>query len=170
MRATKAAIFSLLRDAYQKRDRVGMVSFQRNYANVLLPLTNSVDLAQKCLQAMPTGGKTPLAQGMITGFEVLYRARQRDPEVLPLMVLITDGQANVAIGARPPQQEAYRVAEFIATYDIRAVVIDTEHPHFDRGLTRQIATHLQGQYFRLDDINLQGGGLAQMVRAQMKRW
>jgi magnesium chelatase subunit D len=170
MRATKAAVFSLLRDAYQKRDRVGMVSFQRNYANVLLPLTNSVDLAQKCLQTMPTGGKTPLAQGMLTGFEVLYRARQRDPEVLPLMVLITDGQANVAIGARPPQQEAYRVAEFIATYDIRAVVIDTEHPHFDRGLTRQIATHLQGQYFRLDDINLQGGGLAQMVRAQMKRW
>lgn len=166
MQATKAAVLSLLRDAYQRRDRVGLVSFQRNQASVLLPLTNSVELAQRCLQTMPTGGKTPLARGMLTGFEVLDRARRQDPEVLPLMVLLTDGQANVAIGNMPPQREAYQVADFIATHAMRAVVIDTEHRNFDRGLTRQLALHLQGYYVHLDELS--EGGLAQMVRAQMR--
>jgi magnesium chelatase subunit D len=165
MRATKAAVFSLLQDAYQRRDRVGLVSFQRTYATILLPLTNSVELAQKYLQKMPTGGKTPLARGMLTGFDVLYRAQRQDPEVIPLLVLITDGQANVAIGATSPQQETYQIADYIATYGIRAVVIDTEHPNFDRGLSRQIANRLEGQYFHLDDLS--EGGLAQMVRAQL---
>jgi magnesium chelatase subunit D len=165
MRTTKAAILSLLHDAYQRRDRVGLVSFQRSHAHVLLPLTNSVDLAQKRLQTMPTGGKTPLARGMLTGFQLLYRARQQDPEVIPLMVLITDGQANVAIGSTSPQIEAYQIAAAIAEQDMRAVVIDTEHPHFDRGLTRQLAQYLQGNYYHLDE--LRGEGLVQMVRTQM---
>jgi magnesium chelatase subunit D len=165
MRTTKAAILSLLHDAYQRRDRVGLVSFQRSHAHVLLPLTNSVELAQKRLQTMPTGGKTPLARGMLTGFQLLDRARQQDPEVIPLMVLITDGQANVAIGNMSPQMEAYQIAAAIAEQDMRAVVIDTEHPHFDRGLTRQLAQYLQGRYYHLDE--LRGEGLVQMVRTQM---
>jgi magnesium chelatase subunit D len=165
MRTTKSAILSLLHDAYQQRDRVGLVSFQRSHAHVLLPLTNSVELAQKRLQTMPTGGKTPLARGMLTGFELLHRARQQDPEVIPLMVLITDGQANVAIGNVAPQIEAYQIAAAIAEQDMRAVVIDTEHPHFDRGLTRQLAQYLQGHYYHLDE--LRGEGLVQMVRTQM---
>ena len=76
MRATKAAVLSLLRDAYQRRDRVGLVSFQRDYATLLLPLTNSVELAQNRLQTMPTGGKTPLSRGLLLGYEVLDRARK----------------------------------------------------------------------------------------------
>ncbi|HEY3232444.1 MAG TPA: VWA domain-containing protein, partial [Roseiflexaceae bacterium] len=106
MSATKAAILSLLRDAYQRRDRVGLVSFQRDYATLLLPLTNSVELAQKRLQTMPTGGKTPLSRGLLLGYEVLDRARKQDPEVIPLIVLLTDGQANVAMGDLPPQAES----------------------------------------------------------------
>lgn len=167
MQATKGAVLSLLRDAYQRRDRVGLVSFQRTAAHILLPLTSSVELAQRRLQTMPTGGKTPLARGMLTGFELLDRACRQDPEVIPLLVLITDGQANVAISTRlPPQKEVYHVADMIAGHNIRAIVIDTEHPHFDRGLTRQIASHLQGQYFHLD--TLREGGMAQMVRTQMR--
>ncbi len=168
MQTTKTAVISLLRDAYQRRDQVGLVSFQRDYATILLPLTNSVELAQRSLQTMPTGGKTPLARGMLTGFELLYRARRQNPEVIPLLVLITDGQANVAMGTTSPQLEVYQVADFIATHDIRAVVIDTEHPHFDRGLTRQIAMHLQGDYFHLEELKQQEGGVTQMVRAQMR--
>lgn len=166
MRATKAAVLSLLRDAYQRRDRVGMVSFQRDYANVLLPLTNSVELAQRRLQTMPTGGKTPLTRGLLSGYELLERARRQDPEVLPLMVLLTDGQANVAMGNMAPQHEAYCMADFIATHEIRSIVIDTEHPHFDRGLARRLAEHLKGLYYRLEDLDAEG--LAQMVRAQMR--
>lgn len=166
MQATKAAVLSLLRDAYQRRDQVGLVSFQRNYASVLLPLTNSVELAQKRLQTMPTGGKTPLARGLLTGYELLARARRRDPEVLPLMVLLTDGQANVAMSTLPPQSEAYKVADFIAAQDIRAIVIDTEHPNFERGLARQLAEHLKGNYYRLEDLH--EGGLVQAIRTQMR--
>jgi Mg-chelatase subunit ChlD len=166
MRSTKAAILSLLRDAYQRRDRVGLVSFQRDYATLLLPLTNSVELAQKRLQTMPTGGKTPLSRGLLLGYEVLDRARKQDPEVIPLIVLLTDGQANVAMGDLPPQAESYALADFIASQQIRAVVIDTEHPVFERGLARQLAQHLQGHYHRLDD--LPEGGLVELVRSELK--
>jgi magnesium chelatase subunit D len=167
MQATKAAVLSLLRDAYQRRDRVGLVSFQRDYARVLLPLTNSVELAQKRLQTMPTGGKTPLARGMLTAFELLEKARRQDEEILPLMVLLTDGQANVAISSLPPQQEAYQIADVIAAHDIRAIVIDTEHPSFERGLSRRLAEHLKGSYYRLEDLS--DDGLVQAVRRQMQQ-
>ncbi len=165
MRATKSAVLSLLRDAYQRRDQVGLVSFQRDYATLLLPLTNSIELAQKHLQTMPTGGKTPLSRGLMLGYEVLERARKRDPEVIPLLVLLTDGQANVAMGDLPPQAESYALADFVATQSIRSVVIDTEHPIFERGLARQLAQHLKGHYHRLDD--LPEGGLAELVRSEL---
>jgi magnesium chelatase subunit D len=166
MRATKAAVLSLLRDAYQRRDRVGLVSFQRDYATLLLPLTNSVELAQRQLQQMPTGGKTPLSRGLLLGYEVLERARRQDPEVMPLLVLLTDGQANVSMGDLPPQTESYALADFIASQSIPAVVIDTEHPIFERGLARQLAYHLKGSYYRLEDV--QERGLADLVRAELR--
>ena len=167
MRATKAAVLALLRDAYQRRDQVGLVSFQRDYATLLLPLTNSVELAQKRLREMPTGGKTPLSRGLMLGYEVLARARRQDAEVMPLMVMLTDGQANVAMGDLPPQSEAYALADFVAAQEIHAVVIDTEHPVFERGLARSLAEHLKGSYYRLDD--LREGGLAELVRAELGR-
>ena len=165
MKATKAAVLSLLRDAYQRRDRVGLVSFQRDYATLLLPLTSSVELAQKRLQTMPTGGKTPLSRGLMVGWEVLDKARRQDPEVLPLMVILTDGQANVSMGDLPPQTETYKLADFISEQNIRSVVIDTEHPIFERGLARQLAEHLDGSYYRLDD--LAEGGLVDLVRSEL---
>jgi magnesium chelatase subunit D len=166
MHAVKMAILALLRDAYQCRDRVGLVSFQRDYAKVLLPLTSSVEMAQQRLQSMPTGGKTPLARGMLTGYEVVAQARWREPEIIPMLVLITDAQANVAINNQAPQAEAYQVADFIATQDIRTIIIDTELREFERGLARQLAERLKGQYYRLEDLSSEG--LAQMVRTQMR--
>ncbi|MCX6016384.1 MAG: VWA domain-containing protein [Chloroflexales bacterium] len=165
MRATKNAVLSLLRDAYQRRDRVGLVSFQRDYATLLLPLTNSVEMAQKMLQTMPTGGRTPLSRGLMMGYEVLKRALRHDSEVVPLMVILTDGQANVAMTDLPPQVESYSIADFIATEKIRSVVIDTEHPVFERGLSKQLALHLKGNYYRLDD--LREGGLVDLVRTEL---
>jgi magnesium chelatase subunit D len=166
MRSTKATVLTLLRDAYQRRDRVGLVSFQRDYATLLLPLTNSVELAQKQLQNMPTGGKTPLSRGLLLGYQVLDRARKQDPEVMPLMVILTDGQANVAMGDLPPQVESYALSDFIASQSIHAIVIDTEHPVFERGLARQLAQHLEGVYYRLEDIR--EGGLVDLVRAELQ--
>lgn len=184
MCATKAAVLSLLRDAYQRRDYVGIVSFQRTYASILLPLTNSVELAQSRLAMMPIGGKTPLTQGLLTGYQILERARRQNPEIIPMLVILTDGQANVAMSNLPPQIEAYRVAEYIAKRDVQAVVVDTEYvggefgpssmisAHASRaqmrfsslesGLARHLAEYLKGFYYRLEDLT--EGGLAQVVR------
>ena len=166
MQATKAAVLALLRDAYQRRDQVGLVSFQRDYATLLLPLTSSVELAQRRLRDMPTGGKTPLSRGLMLGYEVLAKAKRQDDEVLPLMVILTDGQANVAMGDLPPQTEAYELAKFIASQDIFAVVIDTEHQMFERGLARKLAEFLKGSYYRLED--LREGSLVELVKAELR--
>jgi len=155
MEATKGAILSLLVDAYQRRDRVGLVVFQRESAHLLLPPTNSVELARRYLENVPTGGKTPLSQGLLLGYQVLEQVRRQDAEALPLLVLITDGQGNVALTDLPPQEEARRVAEQIGKRGIRCVVIDTEHEQFNRGLARQIAEAARGEYYHLTTIRVQ---------------
>lgn len=94
MRAVKGAIFYMLQEAYQKRDRVGMVAFRRQKAELLLPITRSVDLAQKCLAEMPTGGKTPLADGLSTALVTLGMLNKKDSELEPVLILVTDGRAN----------------------------------------------------------------------------
>lgn len=81
------------------------------------------------------------------------------------MVMLTDGQANVAMGDLPPQIESYALADFIAAQSICSVVIDTEHPIFERGLARQLAEHLKGHYYRLDD--LREGGLVELIRSEL---
>ncbi len=162
MQATKSAVLSLLRDAYQRRDQVGLVSFQRDGARVLLPLTNSVEMAERRLRTMPTGGKTPLTHGLLLGYDLLSRARRRDAEIVPLMVVLTDGQANVSLTGMQPQQEAYRMAAFVAEAEISAIVIDTEHPSFVRGLARELARHLGAPYFHIAELG--EGALVDIVR------
>lgn len=167
MQATKNAVLSLLRDAYQRRDHVGLVSFQRDGARVLLPLTNSVELAEQRLRSMPSGGKTPLTHGLLLGYEVLDRARRRDAEVLPLMVVLTDGQANVSLTGMRPQEEAYRMAEFVAQAGIESIVIDTEHPNFVRGLARTLAERLGGPYYHIAELGERA--LAGVVRQTLNQ-
>jgi magnesium chelatase subunit D len=166
MQATKSAVLSLLRDAYQRRDQVGLVSFQRDGAKVLLPLTNSVDLAEQRLRSMPSGGKTPLTHGLLLGYEVLHRAKRRDPQALLLMVVLTDGQANVSLTGMRPQEEAYRMADFVADAGIEGIVIDTEHPNFVRGLARTLAQHLQAPYYHLAALG--DHALVDVVRRTLK--
>ncbi len=162
MQATKSAVLSLLRDAYQRRDQVGLVSFQRDGARVLLPLTNSVEMAEQRLRSMPSGGKTPLTHGLLMGYDLLSRAKRRDPEIVPLMVVLTDGQANVSLTGMRPQEEAYRMADFVAEAEISALVIDTEHPNFVRGLARELARHLDAPYYHIADLD--DGDLVDIVR------
>jgi magnesium chelatase subunit D len=100
MTATKGAVLSLLLDAYQRRDRVGLVSFRGSGAQVPLPPTSSVELAARRLAELPTGGRTPLAAGLARARQLLAAEAVRDPTRRPLLVLITDGRAN-AVGASP---------------------------------------------------------------------
>ena len=105
MSATKGAILSLLTDAYQRRDRVGLVVFQKDRATLILPPTNSIQLAQRALADIPVGGKTPLSAGLFMAYEVIRRERILHPDVNPLIILLTDGAGNVSMSNLPPQEE-----------------------------------------------------------------
>ncbi len=165
MEATKGAILSLLMDAYQRRDRVGLVVFQRETAYLLLPPTNSVELARRRLEHIPTGGKTPLSRGLLLGYRILEQVRRQNPEAMPLLVLVTDGQGNVSMTELPPMEEACRVAAQIAKRGIRTIVIDTEHEQFNRGLARRIAEAARGEYYNLAEIQAQS--LVRTVRRHL---
>jgi magnesium chelatase subunit D len=142
MSATKGAIMSLLTDAYQRRDRVGLIVFQKNQSRLILPPTNSVLLAQKAMADIPVGGKTPLSAGLVMAFKILLQEKNLHPDVMPLMIVLTDGAGNVSMTDLPPQEEAYRIAEKIHGEEIRSVVINMEHAAFDQGLASKLAEHL----------------------------
>jgi magnesium chelatase subunit D len=144
MSATKGAILSLLTDAYQRRDRVGLVVFQKDRALTILPPTNSIELAQRALADIPVGGKTPLSAGLRLVFELFERERLIHPDVIPLHILLTDGAGNVSMGHLPPQEEAHLIADQIKQSGIRSVVINMEHAAFDQGLASALAERLGG--------------------------
>jgi magnesium chelatase subunit D len=154
MKAVKGAILSMLQDAYQKRDKVGMIAFRRQTAEVLLPVTRSVDLAQKCLERLPTGGKTPLGEGLCTALEVLQNLCHLDKDIEPVMVLVTDGRANA--GAAPGKDavsEAIRAAEHIRDTKVHSLVIDTEQDFVKLGIAKKIAQALGGSYYKLEELS-----------------
>lgn len=152
MQATKGAILSLLTDAYQQRDRVGLITFQKDRAHLILPPTNSVQLAQKALIDIPIGGKTPLSAGLMLAYDVVKREKNAHPDIEPLIIVLTDGAGNVSQGSLPPGEEAWLVAERIAAEDYHAVVINMEHPDFDQGLAQELANHLHGPCYTLSDL------------------
>jgi len=167
MKATKGAVVSLLLDAYQKRDRVGLITFQKESANLLLQPTASVELAKKVLQDIPVGGKTPLSAGLLLAHQVLERERRKNPEVMPLLILLTDGAGNVSMTGLPPHEEALRVAGLIKHSGIRAVVINTEHESLDRGLAQQLADKMNAPCYTLKELGAQE--LYHTVRDELKR-
>ena len=152
MEATKGAIFSLLVDAYQRRDQVGLIVFQRDKARLVLPPTSSVDLAQKALTDLPVGGKTPLSNGLFLAWQVLDNARRRDSEIRPIMILLTDGAGNVSMTGMPAQEEANRIAELFEANHLRSIVVNMEHAAFDRGLATKLADALGGVCYNLPEL------------------
>ncbi len=165
MAATKGAILSLLTDAYQRRDRVGLIVFQKDRATQILPPTNSITLAQKALADIPVGGKTPLSAGLQTALGVLQREKILHPDVNPLLIVLTDGAGNVAIGNMPPLEEARMLAEQIANEEIRSVVINMEHAAFDQGLAQDLADNLEAPCYTLTELKAEN--LYHTVRQEM---
>jgi Mg-chelatase subunit ChlD len=153
MEATKGAILSLLKDAYQKRDSVGVITFQKDRATIVLPPTNSVDLAERALANIPVGGKTPLSSGLYNALEIIEREQRRNPEVRSLTILLTDGAGNVSMGNLPPQQEAIQLAKIFKERKFRAVVINTEHEAFDRGLAQSLGDAMDAETFSLKEFS-----------------
>jgi len=152
MAATKGAILSLLTDAYQRRDRVGLIVFQKDRATLVLPPTNSVLLAQRALADIPVGGKTPLSAGLSMALEVIKREKMLHPDVVPLLIVLTDGAGNVALSSGSPLEESQKIAEQIAEEKIRSVVINMEHAAFDQGLAEILANHLDAPCYTLEEL------------------
>ncbi len=173
MASAKGAVFSLLMDAYQQRDKVGMVAFRGTRADVLLPLCASVDLAYKSLEELPTGGRTPLAAGLELGINTLIAERARNEDVIPVLVLISDGRANVSAGAGAGggggggeasehgateiRDELLAVAEYARAKGVYTIVIDTEvvsnsFIHMQLGYCREIAAYSGGRYYPIADL------------------
>ncbi len=163
--ATKGAVLSLLHDAYQRRDQVGLVVFQREEARVVLAPTSSVELAQRHLRDIPVGGKTPLSAGLLAAYRVCSAAKRRNPEILPLIIILTDGAGNVSVTGMPPQQEAGRVALMIRDSSFRSIVVNMEHPAFDRGLAQELAVALGGPCYTLPELKAEA--LVQTVRKEL---
>ena len=154
MVASKGAVMSLLLDAYQKRDKVAMISFRKNEAVVNLPPTTSVDLAGKLLTELPVGGRTPLSAGLVKSTEQVRNVLLKDPSAKPIVILITDGKSNVAIGDEKPVNESMKLASAMAMDErVRYIVVDTEEKGIvSFGLAEQLAVHLNADYFKIDDL------------------
>ncbi|MEU6280683.1 putative cobaltochelatase [Streptomyces sp. NPDC047028] len=149
MSAVKGAVLSLLLDAYQRRDKVGLVTFRGSAGEVVLPPTSSVDAAAARLESLPTGGRTPLAAGLLKAHEVLRVERLRDPARRVLMVVVTDGRAT---GGPEPVALAGRAARLFAAEGVASVVVDCESGPVRLGLAGQLAGELGGTAVTLDEL------------------
>lgn len=160
MEQVKTAILSLLMDAYQRRDKVGLITFRQHGAELALPPTGSIDIAASRLAELPAGGRTPLAEALLKTADVLRLERVRDPRRRPLLVVITDGRATYgenAIG------RAHQVAKHLGATGIASLVIDCETGKFRMGLAHQLADHLMAEYVPLGEVS--ASALTDVVRA-----
>jgi magnesium chelatase subunit D len=160
MVAVKGAVLSLLLDAYQKRDRVGLIAFRGAGAELLAPPTNSVELAEQYLRQMPTGGRTPLAAGLQLAERVLVSHLQRDAALTPLLVLLTDGRPNVGTPA-----QLRHAALSLAQKRIASLVLDSEQGFVRMGTAREVAAWLNAEYLPLEQ--LRAGFIAGRVRQKL---
>jgi len=163
MKAAKGAVLGLLTAAYQNRDQVGLVAFRERQAQVLLRPTSSVLLAQQQLRRLPIGGATPFADGLWQAWQMIRSERQRQPNLQPLLVVVSDGEANVPLVAGADIfPELQGLARQIGRDRISSVVIDSRagigHPRL-----RELAGNLGGSYRQIGDLH--AGKLIEVIRA-----
>lgn len=149
MSAVKGAVLSLLLDAYQRRDKIGMITFRGTGAELALPPTSSVEAGAARLEQLPTGGRTPLSEGLLRAHEVLRVERMRDASRRPLVVVVTDGRAT---GGPEPVARATRAARLLAGAGTASVVVDCEAGPVRLGLAGELARELQGTAITLDEL------------------
>jgi magnesium chelatase subunit D len=163
MAQTKAAVLSLLVDAYQKRDRVGLITFGGGGARLALPPTRSVRVAARHLRELPVGGATPLAHGLALAARVVAAARRREAGITPLVVLLTDGRGNVPFQpGGNPEADALGTARQLSQSGAAGLVVDTETGPVRLGLSGALARAWDADLRSLDE--LEGRRLPEAVR------
>ncbi|NBU25608.1 MAG: magnesium chelatase ATPase subunit D, partial [Gammaproteobacteria bacterium] len=150
MRQAKGAVHALLERAYVNRDRVALMSFRGQGAELLLPPTGSVELLRRAVDQIPTGGGTPLAATLVAALDVAQQARRRGLQNV-VLVLLTDARANVGLKVERAgvQDELRQVATAAAATGLKSLVIDTQRSYLSQGSARQLASWLGGQYLYL---------------------
>ncbi|MGW1198158.1 putative cobaltochelatase [Streptomyces sp. NPDC002536] len=167
MSAVKGAVLSLLMDAYQRRDKIGMITFRGTEATLALPPTSSVEAGAARLEKLPTGGRTPLAAGLLQAHEVLRVERMRDPSRRPLLVVVTDGRAT---GGPEPLPRARRAAGLLAAGGTASVVVDCESGPVRLGLAGELGRALGGPVVTLDELRADNvSALVKTVRTDNSR-
>ena len=150
MAAVSGATLSLLRDAYQRRDKVAVITFRQQEARLLLPPTSSAHIAGRRLAGFDTGGKTPLAEGLLAARELIVREKARDRARRPLVVVLTDGRATA--GPDPLGRSRAAAARLVAE-GAAAVVVDCETSYVRLGLAEQLARQLGAPAVRLEQLH-----------------
>ncbi|MDM4718966.1 VWA domain-containing protein [Micromonospora sp. WMMA1363] len=149
MSAVKGAVLALLTDAYQRRDKVAVIAFRGTGAQVLLPATSSVLAASTRLAELPTGGRTPLAEGLLAAADLLRVQRLRDPRRRPLVLVVTDGRATAGAD---PLHRAERAATVLRATGAPCVVVDCESGPVRLNLAARLATHLAASHHPLPQV------------------
>jgi magnesium chelatase subunit D len=157
MESAKGAVLSLLMDSYQKRDKIGLIAFKGNDAELILPPCSSVDLALSRLKELPTGGKTPLSAGLSRGLQLLQGEMRKNEETKLVMVLISDGRANVGMGGKI-KDELMDISERTKRLGVHTIVIDTEvvessFMDMRLGYCQEIAEAAGGRYYPISGLN-----------------
>ncbi len=160
MESAKGAVLSMLMDSYQKRDKIGMVAFKGKDAELILPPCSSVDLALSRLRELPTGGKTPLCAGFSRGLQILQGELRKDEETKTMMVLVSDGRANIGMGGKI-KDELMEISEHSKRLGVHTIVIDTEivessFMDMRLGYCQEIAKITGGKYYSLSDLSPEG--------------
>ncbi len=161
--ATQAAILSLLVDAYQRRDRVGLVAFRDQSAAVILRPTSSIELAKRAFRSLALGGPTPLSKGLLTAYELIQKELRRERDLIPVLILISDGCANVSMGEMRPGEEAALVGEMIRARKIRSIVLGTAGQGWRMpdgtmfAPAQELAVAMGGEFYPMDGFSFGEG-------------
>jgi magnesium chelatase subunit D len=153
MEAVKGAVLGLLQSAYEQRDQLSAIAFRGPRAEMLLAPTTSVEQAEQALHVLPTGGRTPLAHALVLAAEMLKQRRSADAPAL--LVLLSDGKANVSLPDAPgdPWQQALQAAAALAATGVAALVLDTDAGYIRLGRARELAQALGAEHLALEDLS-----------------
>lgn len=151
MEAVKGAIFSLLQDAYEKRDKVGLIVFRKEKAELVLPFTGSIELARRLLEHLPTGGKTPLAGALELAYRTCEQVLRRSPTEKNNILIVTDGRATYG-ETDNPVNEALAWAKAFVDLPVGILILDTEQDFIRLGIAKELMQAMRGTYYSIDTI------------------
>ncbi|MBW1980266.1 MAG: VWA domain-containing protein [Deltaproteobacteria bacterium] len=156
MTFTKGIVFSLLTDAYHKRDQVALLAFRAAQTELILPFTRSPLVARKHLRKLSVGGKTPLGLGLKEAVVLLRRQQRKNAQLRPVLVVVSDGRGNVALEYSDPYDEAMHYASVVKSAGIESIFVDTEEDPCSFGYGPQLARAMGASYISAEKIRLHG--------------